>query len=237
MLTELSPNLGNVSKAKRLRFALTAQNSALATSKPVGGLHKRCFDVCVALLALIALSPLFVLVALAVKASDRGPIFFRHRRVGNNGEPFDCLKFRTMRPDGDSVLEQHLRSSPAARDEYAATRKLKNDPRVTAIGVFLRKASLDELPQILNILSGEMSLVGPRPIVTAEIAMYGSDAQHYLATRPGLTGAWQVSGRNDVSYEERVRLDRGYVENWSFVTDLVIIVRTVPAVFMSRGSY
>lgn len=206
-------------------------------SLPIGGPSKRCFDICFALLALIAFLPLFILVALSVKASDGGSIIFRHRRVGQNGATFDCLKFRTMRLDGEKVLQAHLRTDLDARKEWTETRKLKNDPRVTVVGVFLRKTSLDELPQIFNILFGEMSVVGPRPVVTDEITLYGESAQQYFATRPGLTGAWQISGRNDVTYKERVRLDRVYVETWSFSKDLVIIARTVPAVFMSRGSY
>ncbi len=234
---ELSSRLVAEDGRSHLRGPSFPQLSTSPASFPVGGLSKRWFDILFALAALIALSPLFVLVAIAVKTADKGPIFYRHRRVGNNGASFDCLKFRTMRLDGDEVLESYFRSCAEARREWIETRKLKNDPRVTTIGVYLRKTSLDELPQILNILSGEMSVVGPRPVVGDEIALYGLDAHHYLATRPGLTGAWQVSGRNDVSYEERVRLDRSYVENWSLVTDVVIILRTIPAVFMSRGSY
>lgn len=203
----------------------------------VGGVSKRTFDVCFALAALIALSPLFVLVALAIKLGDGGPAFYRHRRVGANGVLFDCFKFRTMRQDGDAVLKLHLASDAGAAREWAQTRKLKNDPRITSIGQVLRKSSLDELPQLFNILYGSMSVVGPRPVVKDEITLYGADAVRYFETRPGLTGAWQVSGRSDVSYDERVRLDRSYVESWTFLADILIIVRTVPAVFMSRGSY
>ena len=234
---ELSSRLIADVEAPPLRSPSFPKLAASHGSIAIGGPGKRWFDVGFALLALLALSPLFILIALAMRASDKGPIFFRHRRVGNNGVPFDCLKFRTMRQDGDTILETYFRSNADARREWVETRKLKNDPRVTPLGVVLRKTSLDELPQILNILAGEMSVVGPRPVVSDEIALYGADAQHYLATRPGLTGAWQVSGRNDVSYDERVRLDRDYVENWSLATDLAIIARTIPAVFMSRGSY
>nr|WP_302931738.1 sugar transferase [Methylobacterium sp.] len=243
MITEISSSLRVGSDSQQLLPQVASHGLPVPTcrpvvnDKPLGGSRKRFFDVCLASMALLALLPLFILVAIAVKASDRGPVFFRHRRVGTSGTAFDCLKFRTMRPDSGKLLEMHLQTDAQAQAEFHATRKLKNDPRITVIGSYLRKSSLDELPQLLNIITGEMSIVGPRPVVTDELALYGSDARHYYATRPGLTGAWQVSGRNDVSYEERVRLDRDYVENWSFATDLQIIARTIPAVFMSRGSY
>lgn len=217
---------------------LSGQGAAWAPGRsPLSALSKRSFDLTFAVSMLLVLLPLFVIVAVAVKLSDGGPVFYRHRRVGRDGRLFGCLKFRTMRQDSQAALEAHLARDPAARQEWLETRKIKNDPRITSVGGVLRKTSLDELPQLLNILSGQMSVVGPRPIVPDEIAMYGSDAQHYLAVQPGLTGAWQVSGRNDTSYAERVRLDSDYVRNWSFATDLFIVARTVPAVFMSRGSY
>lgn len=237
MTLELSPRLKIRSELAKFSALALPRAPTVQGQLPIGGASKRQFDICLALISLIALSPLFLLVALAIKATDPGPIFFRHRRIGNNGVPFDCLKFRTMHSDGHALLDAHLRNNPEAQQEWAKTRKLKNDPRVTVIGEFLRKTSLDELPQIVNILLGEMSVVGPRPVVADEIELYGADAQHYLATRPGLTGAWQVSGRNDVTYSERVRLDRDYVANWSLTTDVVLILRTVPAVFMARGSY
>jgi exopolysaccharide production protein ExoY len=142
-----------------------------------------------------------------------------------------------MVENGDEVLAAHLAANPQEREQWDATRKLQNDPRVTRIGAVLRKLSLDELPQILNILAGQLSFVGPRPVVKDELELYGSAAACYLQSRPGLTGLWQVSGRNDVSYKTRGAFDRHYVENWSFVFDLKILVRTVPAVFSSRGSY
>ena len=204
---------------------------------PIGGFLKRGFDLLGAVLGLILLSPLFILLALLVKASGSGPVFYGHARVGRSGQSFKCLKFRTMMQDGTAVLERHFAENPAAVAEWEATRKLQNDPRVTRVGTVLRKLSLDELPQILNILRGDMSIVGPRPVVSDELALYGPAAVYYLKSRPGLTGLWQVSGRNDVSYVSRVAFDTHYVENWSFVTDLSIIVRTVPAVLASRGSY
>ena len=204
---------------------------------PIGGAIKRGFDVVGAVAGIVLLSPLFVMLAILVKFSDGGRVFYGHRRIGRNGHVFHCLKFRTMVENGDQVLADHFAKNPQSRDEWLATRKLQNDPRVTRVGAVLRKLSLDELPQIFNILRGDMSIVGPRPVVKDELELYGSASDFYLKSRPGLTGLWQVSGRNDVSYNARVAFDRQYVENWSFGSDLKIIIRTVPAVFSSRGSY
>ncbi|MGB3417561.1 MAG: sugar transferase [Mesorhizobium sp.] len=206
-------------------------------SPPIGGTFKRFFDITAALAGLTVISPLFLMLILLVKFSDGGKVFYGHRRIGRSGRVFHCLKFRTMVEDGDAVLAAYLARNPQEREEWLATRKLQNDPRVTRVGAVLRKLSLDELPQIFNILRGEMSFVGPRPVVRDELKMYGTSASFYLKSRPGLTGLWQVSGRNDVSYQARVAFDRHYVENWSFVFDLKILIRTVPAVFSSRGSY
>jgi exopolysaccharide production protein ExoY len=177
------------------------------------------------------------MIAALVKFSDHGPVLYGHRRIGHNGRTFKCLKFRTMAVNGDEVLRNYLRDNPQAAEEWRATRKLKNDPRVTVVGTVLRKLSLDELPQLLNILRGEMSVVGPRPVVDEELNLYDSFAAFYLRTRPGLTGLWQISGRNDVSYESRIAFDTQYVQNWSLLGDVSIIVRTIPAVCMARGSY
>ncbi|PRD42546.1 exopolysaccharide biosynthesis protein [Phyllobacterium phragmitis] len=204
---------------------------------PVGGVLKRSFDVIGAAAGLFLLSPLFILVAILVKLSDGGSAFYGHRRIGRDGNPFYCLKFRTMVQDGDAVLTAHFASNPEARAEWLASRKLQKDPRVTNVGAVLRKLSLDELPQLVNVLRGEMSLVGPRPVVKDEIDLYGSAAIYYFKSRPGLTGVWQISGRNDVSYDDRIAFDRHYVENWSFQKDIVIILKTIPAVCASRGSY
>ncbi len=206
-------------------------------SPPIGGTFKRFFDITAALAGLTVISPLFLMLILLVKFSDGGKVFYGHRRIGRSGRVFHCLKFRTMVEDGDAVLAAYLARNPQEREEWLATRKLQNDPRVTRVCAVLRKLSLDELPQIFNILRGEMSFVGPRPVVRDELKMYGTSASFYLKSRPGLTGLWQVSGRNDVSYQARVAFDRHYVENWSFVFDLKILIRTVPAVFSSRGSY
>ena len=216
----------------------TAGKSTLSSSaKVIGGAAKRVFDISGALAAIILLLPLFCLIALAIKLCDRGPVLYRHRRVGLNGTSFDCLKFRSMVVNGDEVLSRHLATNREAAREWAETRKLKRDPRITPLGAGIRKTSVDELPQLLNILKGEMSFVGPRPIVTAEVPKYGAAIDHYLRTRPGLTGPWQVSGRNNVDYHTRVALDRDYVEDWSFWRDLAIIVKTARVVVTTRGSY
>lgn len=205
--------------------------------KAIGGHAKRWFDIAAALTAIVLLFPLCCAIALAIKLWDRGPVLYRHRRVGLNGAGFDCLKFRTMAVDSEAALRRHLAADPDAACEWERLHKLKNDPRITPLGVSMRKTSLDELPQLINILKGEMSFVGPRPIVTAELPKYGDCLGHYLRARPGLTGPWQVSGRNDVDYATRVALDRGYVENWTFRRDLTIIATTVRVVVTSRGCY
>ncbi|HLP66133.1 MAG TPA: sugar transferase [Rhizobium sp.] len=225
-----------------MKYATRSASSPLlhtleAGTPPVGGISKRVFDVVAALAALLLFSPLFLLIAALVKFSDGGRIFYGHRRVGHNGRSFYCLKFRTMREDADRILQEYLRNNPAAYEEWRTTRKLQDDPRVTVVGSVLRKLSLDELPQLINIVRGEMSVVGPRPVVEEELELYEVAAQFYLQSRPGLTGLWQVSGRNDVSYASRVALDSHYVQNWSLINDLIIVGRTVPAVCLSRGSY
>ncbi len=198
---------------------------------PVGGRRKRVVDLVVAATLGVLLSPVLLLTALAVKLCMGGPVIYRHRRVGFAGRSFDCLKFRTMVANGDEVLRQYLAANPAAAEEWRRSRKLTKDPRVTKFGSFLRKTSIDELPQLLNILIGDMSCVGPRPIVTEELERYGAHAHEYLRARPGVTGSWQVSGRSQVSYGERVKLDAEYVRKWSIGWDLVILAQTVPAVF------
>lgn len=203
----------------------------------IGGIVKRVVDIVISAMAILWLAPLFVLVSLAIKYSSPGPIFFSHRRVGFKGQTFPCIKFRTMVPNGDRVLNDYLAANPAARVEWDRTHKLKDDPRVTSIGAVLRKTSLDELPQLFNVIAGDMSLVGPRPVTPDELVSYGPDAQLYARTRPGITGAWQVSGRSDVTFDGRVALDVEYVRNWSMKGDFTIIARTVPAVLLRRGAY
>ena len=201
-----------------------------------GQMVKRCMDVGVALLAIVALAPLMVAIAVLIRRGDGGPALFRQIRVGKDGRRFACWKFRSMVRDAEAALQRHLAARPDAAREWAESRKLVNDPRVTPLGDFLRRSSLDELPQLFNVLRGDMSLVGPRPIVPAECARYGDDLKFYLAARPGITGLWQVSGRSDCSYPERVALDVAYAQNWRLSTDLVIVFRTVPAVLLRRGS-
>lgn len=214
-------------------------NDRRIVSRPhvVGRASKRAVDIAIATTALVLLSPLMLIVALIVKLSDRGPAFYSHTRVGYEGAAFGCLKFRTMRIDASAQLAELLRTNPSARAEWETTRKLKSDPRITVVGEILRKSSMDELPQLINILRGEMSIVGPRPVTAEELARYGDHVTSYMAARPGLTGQWQISGRNDVSYEYRVALDVQYVRDWSLARDFIIIAKTVPALFSQRGCY
>ena len=198
---------------------------------------KRPIDVLFAVFCLVLLLPLLVFVTGLILALEGRPVFFKHKRIGKHGRNFDCLKFRTMRRDGDKLFESYLEQNPAARSEWESTRKVKQDPRVTFVGAILRRSSIDELPQLINILVGDMSFVGPRPIVKEEVHLYGERIDDYYRAHPGLTGLWQISGRSDVSFEARVRLDSEYVKNRTLIGDLAIIVKTVPAVFLSRGCY
>jgi len=200
---------------------------------------KRAGDIFFALLVLSLGSPLFLLLALLVKLSSKGSVFYSQRRIGRGYKGFGCLKFRTMRKDADRVLASVLGSNPALKQEFERDFKLKNDPRITPIGKFLRRSSLDELPQFINVLKGQMSVVGPRPIVWDELERYGRAMDEVLAVRPGLTGLWQVSGRNNLSYETRVRLDLRYARSRNVWLDLRIILRTVGVILlpMDRGAY
>ncbi|MBY6140979.1 sugar transferase [Leisingera daeponensis] len=195
---------------------------------------KRAFDIGFALLLLPVLMPVILLLWALVR-SDGGAGFFGHTRVGRNGKPFTCWKLRSMVADAEAMLQAHLDENPAAAAEWARDHKLADDPRISRLGRVLRKTSLDELPQIWNVLKGEMSFVGPRPIVTKELAKYGSSVSAYLAQKPGITGLWQVSGRNDISYDERVALDVAYLFRRSFLTDLKIIAKTGLAVLGTTG--
>ncbi|WP_296718862.1 sugar transferase [Erythrobacter sp.] len=216
---------------------------AKTTSQPVPfsvydpGMISRAIDIVIASVALLFFLPLFALIALATKICDPGPVFFGHRRIGKDGRAFLCWKFRTMVIDAEARLESLLQADPRAAREWRESQKLSNDPRVTPLGSFLRKSSLDELPQLINVLRGEMSIVGPRPIVEAEAERYGQHFALYCLVRPGLTGLWQISGRSDVRYFERVLIDARYVSSKSVLRDLRIIVMTVPSVFAARGSY
>lgn len=198
-------------------------------------LIKRATDILMAGMAILITLPLMLFIGASV-VSDRGSMLFGHERVGRHGKKFKCLKFRTMIPNADEVLKQYLSENPDAAEEWACTHKLANDPRVTRIGKFLRRTSLDELPQLYNILKGDMSVVGPRPVTESELHKFGDTRDYYLKMRPGVTGLWQISGRSNTTYERRVYLDGWYARNWSFWHDMAIIIRTVPVVVSSKGA-
>jgi len=200
---------------------------------------KRLFDICFSLFCLTIGAPLFLLIALILFITSPGKIIYSHERIGRGGKPFRCYKFRSMYADADQRLSEILNSNPQLREEWEKNYKLKNDPRITPFGAFLRKSSLDELPQFWNILKGDLSVVGPRPVVKDEITKYYHvKAYKILSIRPGLTGLWQVSGRSDVhSYEKRILMDEHYIENHSFLLDMKLIAKTIPAMLSSKGAY
>jgi len=198
---------------------------------------KRLMDVVVAFPLLIFLSPLLLAIYGAIKVFDPGPVLFRQLRVGRDGEEFTVLKFRSMRVDAEARLAQLLADDPVAKEEWGRYQKLCHDPRVTLIGRILRKSSLDELPQLVNILRGEMSLIGPRPVTAAEIHRYGPAYPFYTSVRPGVLGLWQVKGRNRLSYPQRVALDVRYVTTWSLWQDLKICTQAIPVVLLGLGAY
>jgi lipopolysaccharide/colanic/teichoic acid biosynthesis glycosyltransferase len=195
------------------------------------------FDIVLGIMALLAFMPTMALVALAVWVQDGGPSLYGQRRVGRDGRPFVCLKFRSMFVDASDRLQHILSTDPEARQEWLENHKLKSDPRVTPLGNLLRKSSLDELPQLFNVIAGDMSLVGPRPIVEAEINKYGRYFRHYCSVTPGITGLWQVSGRSDVSYRRRVAMDVAYARSKSLAFDVSLLCATIPAVLVRKGSY
>jgi Undecaprenyl-phosphate galactose phosphotransferase WbaP len=209
------------------------QQSALPDQR----LSKRALDLLIGVLAALALAPALVAIAIAIRLDSRGPVLFGHARIGQKGRTFRAWKFRTMMLNGSEVLEKYLAENPEAREEWDRDQKLKNDPRITRVGKILRQMSLDELPQLWNVITNEMSLVGPRPIVEAEIPKYGSSYGLYRRVKGGVTGLWQVSGRNDLAYEERVKLDSFYVRNWSVWLDLCILYRTIGTVLFRSGAY
>ena len=200
---------------------------------------KRFGDVVFALVALVLASPLFVLMTLLVKLSSAGPIFYVQERVGRNYRRFGCIKFRTMYSEADDLLLNLLDKSPELKIEFERDFKLRKDPRITPVGMFMRRSSLDELPQFINIIMGDMSLVGPRPIVEKEIPKYGDFMDTIVSVRPGLTGLWQVSGRNNLSYQRRVQLDFIYATNRSLLLDIRVILRTFGVLLFprDRGAY
>ena len=199
---------------------------------------KRTFDVFFALLIALFALPAAVLIGAAIwLESRRGPILFAHERIGHGNRRFRLWKFRTMVPDANEVLSRHLAEDPDAAAEWQANHKLRDDPRVTRIGQLLRRSSLDELPQLWNVLRGDMSLAGPRPVVDAEVPHYGASWPLYVLAKPGLTGLWQVSGRNDTTYRRRVELDSSYVRNWSLKLDFILLLKTVRVVLKGKGAY
>jgi Undecaprenyl-phosphate galactose phosphotransferase WbaP len=204
---------------------------------PLPRAMKRLMDLALVMLALPLLLPVFAVVAVLIKRNSPGKIFFCQQRIGRNGQPFLAWKFRTMVQNADLALAEHLAANPNAQAEWDRDHKLRNDPRITQIGKILRKTSLDELPQLWNVLRGEMSLVGPRPIVAAEISKYAESFDLYAKVKPGITGMWQISGRNDTTYEERVELDAFYSRNWSPFLDIYILARTIKVVLLREGAY
>jgi exopolysaccharide production protein ExoY len=214
-----------------------------AAGRPIGGnaaldrAATRTLNVSVALALILFFLPLMLVIAAIIVIANPGPVFFSQRRIGRGGEIFRCFKFRTMVTDAEARLAALLQNDPEARVEWARDHKLRKDPRVIGIGSFLRKSSLDELPQLFNVLRGEMSLVGPRPIVPAEIERYGRHFSAYCCVSPGITGLWQISGRNDVSYRRRVAFDVAYSRSRSVFLDIKILALTLPSVLLARGSY
>jgi undecaprenyl-phosphate galactose phosphotransferase len=199
---------------------------------------KRIFDIAFSSFVLILGSPLFLCIAVAIRLSSKGKSIYAHKRVGRAGRSFKCYKFRTMYMDADKKLNHILQTDAQLKKEWEENRKLKNDPRVTKLGAFLRKTSLDELPQFWNVLKGDLSVVGPRPVVQEEVVKHlGIKANKILSIRPGLTGIWQVSGRSDTSYSNRILMDEEYVDTQSLTLDIKLILKTIPSMIASRGAY
>lgn len=234
----LAPDLGPIPHRSSVMafppedIALVRVDDPLSRSWARG--MKRVIDIAASLAALVVLSPLLIAVAITVKA-DGGPALFRQSRIGKGGRPFKCLKFRSMAVDAEERLQRMIASDLKIRAEWEANYKLRNDPRITKIGIFLRKSNIDELPQLINILRGDMSIVGPRPVTGPEIELYGDARAAYERVQPGLTGLWQTNGRNNTTFEERVKLDAWYVRNWSLWRDIVITIRTVREVVLAKG--
>lgn len=197
----------------------------------------RLFDFAISLFALLLFLPLLLFIFVIIKATDKGPVLFVQQRIGKDGKSFPCMKFRSMAADAEQRLAALLATDDNAAREWASDQKLRKDPRITAIGGLLRKTSLDELPQLFNILAGQMSVVGPRPIVAGEVSRYGRSFRYYCSVRPGLTGLWQISGRNDTTYDERVALDVRYVQTRNLHSNIEICAKTIPAILGARGCY
>lgn len=240
--------------ASLLRTETTAMPGAVPFNKPAkawpptrrklpprrlsvaGSAAKRVLDVLGVLLLALVFAPLILVIVVLMNRED-GPIFFKHRRIGRHGRSFECIKFRTMVPDADKVMHELFESRPELKAEWLSSHKLRRDPRVTPIGRFLRRTSLDELPQLWNVLRGDMSLVGPRPIVREELLRYGRGLHSYLSVKPGITGLWQVMGRNDTDYRRRVAIDVYYVRKRGFLLDAYILLKTMRVVFGGDGAY
>lgn len=205
----------------------------MAKNKPVYRFFKRLFDVVMSVFAIIVLSPVYLVIAILIKCDSRGPVFYKHHRLGKNGKPFGMYKFRSMVVDADKKLGE---LPDEMQEEYEENYKISDDPRVTKIGRFLRKTSLDEIPQFINVIKGEISLVGPRPIVERELEKYGDNKEKFLSVIPGITGNWQANGRSDVTYKERMELELYYVDHASFWFDIVILFKTVFAVLKRKGA-
>jgi exopolysaccharide production protein ExoY len=210
---------------------------SVESPRPIGLTSKRVIDIILAVSGIILLAPLLIICFVVTVATSPGPALFRHKRVGFNGKYFDCLKFRTMVTDAPERLRQLLDSDPVAAAEWAANRKLRHDPRVTAIGDILRRSSLDELPQLFNVLRGDMSIVGPRPVTAEELVKYSGAIDAYLSCRPGITGLWQVSGRSTTTYSKRVACDAFYAREWSMALDAKIVIVTIPSLLLSESAY
>ena len=219
------------------RSVLESPIKKMERPSALGGAFKRLFDVTAATVILLMLTPLCLFTATAIWITSGAPVLYGHERIGLGGRRFRCWKFRTMSSNSAEILRRHLEHDDAARAEWSASRKLRRDPRITRFGSVLREYSVDELPQLLNVILGDMSLVGPRPVVEDELSYYGKKVEAYFSARPGITGLWQVSGRSDTDYARRVEFDAEYVRSWSLGRDMRILLRTVPAVLGARGSY
>jgi exopolysaccharide production protein ExoY len=218
------------SRGGRKLVLARASRRATEHSRPIGGAAKRAMDIAISLLAITLLAPLMLVIAALIRLTMGGPTIFAQQRVGRDGSVFTLYKFRSMVVNAEEVLRRHLATNPSAAREWRETHELRNDPRVSCFGNILRKSSLDELPQIFNVLCGHMSIVGPRPVVPGELGFYGPYWCECFRARPGVTGIWQVSGRSCLSYTTRVALDRYYARKWSIWLDLAILAKTVPAV-------
>jgi lipopolysaccharide/colanic/teichoic acid biosynthesis glycosyltransferase len=215
---------------------LANRSSPYGWSKATSRRMKRALDIAIALAALVFFAPLMLVIAASLLLQDGRPVIFKQRRIGAGGRAFPCYKFRSMAKDSDRRLQYLLESSETSRLQWQLRQKLDHDPRIHFVGALLRKSSLDELPQLWNVLRGHMSIVGPRPVRPDELARYGEQAKYYLAQRPGLTGLWQVSGRSGTTYTERIELDVRYSKSWTLMGDIVILLKTVVVVLTTKGS-